>query len=104
MNNTTISYLILKQSLGRMASAILWGEGGRVRGCTSLESEKRGPFNRSDVATDKGREDGWKQERVKGGEAGRDEGGGGEEEERERAVTWRLRTRTNPAWFSTPAA
>lgn len=60
--------------------------GKRVRGCTILESKKRGPFNRSDVATGKGREDGWEQERVEGGEAGRGEGGRGvrgEEEERE---------------------
>lgn len=56
------------------------------RGCTILESEKRGPFNRSDVATGERREDGSEQERAEGGEAGRGEGGGGvrgEEEERE---------------------
>lgn len=106
------------------------GDSVGVRGCTILEGEKRGPFSRSDVATAEGRESGWERERAEGGETGRGEGsrgGRGEEEEneqekerergkarevggregkreRERAVTWRLRTRTNPAWFSTPAA
>lgn len=89
-----------------------------MKRCTILEGEKRGPFSLGRMWRRlKGGKGSWEQERVEGGETGRDEGGGGRgesgeeeerertrERERERAVTWRLRTRTNPAWFSTPAA
>lgn len=60
VNNTAIPYLILEQSLDRMASAIprRGRRGRRMRGWTILEGEKRGPFSRSDVATGEGW-DGW---------------------------------------------
>lgn len=68
---------------------------GRWKEGPVLEGEKRDPFSWSDVAP----VGGWE-----GGGTARGDASRGRERESARVVTWRLRTRTNPAWFSTPAA